>query len=52
MLEIDNFWRELFPNFAQYGEFLYVFLDIATIIAFIRIFLNIPSALLMRSNKI
>lgn len=52
MLDIDTFWRELFPTFAQYGEFIYIYLDIATIIAFIRIFINIPGALLFRSKRI
>lgn len=51
MLDIDGFWRQLFPIFQQY-EFIYIFLDVATIISFIRIFLNIPGALLFRSSKI
>ena len=51
MLDIDTFWRELFPMFQEY-EFLYIFLDIATIIAFIRIIFNLPGAMLLRSKKL
>ena len=51
MLDIDSFWRELFPIFYEY-EFLYIFLDIATIIAFIRIIFNLPGMMLLRSRKL
>ncbi len=51
MLDIDSFWRELFPIFQEY-EFIYIFLDVASIIAMIRIFFNLPGMLLLGSKKI
>ena len=51
MLNIDSFWRELFPTFHDY-EFIYIFLDVASIIAMIRIFFNLPGVLLLRSGRI
>ncbi len=51
MLDIDSFWRELFPIFQQY-EFIYIFLDVASILAMIRIFFNLPGMLLLGSKKI
>lgn len=51
MLDIDNFWRELFPIFAQY-EFIYIFLDVVSIISFIRIIFNLPGMMLLRSKKL
>ena len=51
MLDIDTFWRELFPIFEQY-EFIYMFLDVASILAFIRIVFNLPGMILLRSNKL
>lgn len=49
MLQIDTFWRELLPLFTDY-EFIYVFLDLATIISFIKVMLFLPSILLLSSK--
>lgn len=51
MLEIDQFWRQLLPSLANY-EFLYIYLDIATIISFIRIVLYLPARMLDRSSHL
>lgn len=51
MLDIDGFWRELFPVFHDY-EFIYIFLDLASILAMIRIFFNLPGTLLLGSKRI
>ena len=51
MLEIDQFWRQLLPGLVNY-EFLYIYLDIATIISFIRIVLYLPARMLDRSSHL
>lgn len=51
MLDIDAFWRQLLPNLTSY-EFLYIYLDIATIISFIRIMLYLPARILDRSSHL
>lgn len=46
MLEIHDFWVRLFPMFQNY-EFIYVFLDIETILVLISIFFELPSLILL-----
>ena len=50
MLQIHEFWVELFPIFQNGYEFLYIYLDFATILIFIKLILTIPSMLLFRSR--
>lgn len=52
MLEIHEFWVELFPIFQDSYEFVYVFFDIATIIFIIDLFLSVPKLLLLGSSKL
>ena len=46
MLQIHGFWVELFPNFQNNYEFIYVFLDVVSVITMIRIFIELPRNLL------
>lgn len=39
---IDEFWRELFPMFINF-EIVYIYLDILTILVFLRIVTYLPS---------
>ena len=52
MLEIHQFWVDLFPIFQNSYEFVYVFFDIATIIFFFDIILYLPKMLLLGSRRI
>lgn len=52
MIEIHNFWVELFPIFQSNYEFVYVFFDIATIIFFIDVILTLPKILLLRGKRL
>lgn len=47
---VDEFWRNTFPIFDD-NSFIYTFLDLATILCMIRIFLNLPAALLFHSSR-
>lgn len=46
MLEIHQFWVEMFPMFTDY-QFIYVFLDLATVITLITIMFEVPTRLLL-----
>lgn len=52
MLQIHNFWVEMFPIFQNSYEFVYVFFDIATIIFFIKLILTLPKFILLRGKKL
>lgn len=40
---IDTFWRELFPMFIDTFEIVYTYLDILTILVFLRVAAYLPS---------
>lgn len=50
MLEIQQFWEQVFPMFTDYG-FIYVFLDFLTIYVLIEAIITIPGLILIRSNN-
>lgn len=51
MFEIlHQFWVDMFPMFSGY-EFIYVFLDFASIYVFLELFLVLPSMLLFGGHK-
>lgn len=52
MLQIHEFWEELFPVFKNSYDFVYVFFDIATIIFFFDIVLTLPKMLLLGSRRL
>lgn len=52
MLEIHNFWVQLFPIFNESYQFIYVFFDIVSIIFIIDMFITIPKLLLLGGKKI
>ena len=43
MLDIHNFWVNLLPTFQTDYEFVYLFFDIVSVIAMVRIFFALPS---------
>ncbi|MBP3707967.1 MAG: hypothetical protein J6J36_05100 [Clostridia bacterium] len=51
MYFIHNFWVETFPMFQNGYEFIYVFLDIATILSLIEAVIILPSCLLFGGSK-
>lgn len=52
MLQIHEFWTNLFPIFKESYEFIYVFFDIATILFLIDLFLTVPKILLLRGKDL
>ena len=46
MIQIHEFWLEMFPQFVGNAEFVYLFLDALTVISFFRILTLIPELLL------
>lgn len=46
MLQIHEFWVELFPMFTDY-QFIYVFLDISTVLTLITIFFEVPTRIMI-----
>ena len=46
MLDIHNFWVTLFPMFQTDYEFMYLFFDVVSILAMIRVFFTLPGYLL------
>lgn len=49
---IDNFWRELFPMFINNFEIVYIYLDILTILVFLRITAYLPSVAIGVRSKL
>lgn len=49
---INEFWTDVFPQFKDNYEFIYVLLDISTIITIIRIFIMIPLNFLSGGSKL
>lgn len=47
MLEIHEFWVELFPVFQNGYEFIYIYFDVATIFTLLIIFFEVPTYLLL-----
>lgn len=43
---VRNFWIEMFPNFQNGYEFVYVFLDFATLSVIFTIMFEVPSKML------
>lgn len=52
MLKIHEFWVELFPIFKDSYEFIYIYLDISTILILIKLFISVPSMIIDRSKRI
>lgn len=46
MLDIHNFWVQMFPMFQGDYQFMYLFFDVVSIIAMIRIFFTLPGYLM------
>ena len=46
MLPIHEFWETLFPMFKTNYEFMYLFFDVVSVLAMIRIFFSLPGYLL------
>lgn len=46
MLDIHNFWVQMFPMFQEDYQFMYLFFDVVSIIAMIRIFFTLPGYLM------
>ena len=53
LLDIHSFWVELFPIFQNGYEFVYIFFDVVSILAFIEAFIVLPGRLLFGgTNKV
>lgn len=46
MIKIHEFWVEMFPMFQNNYEFMYLFFDVVSILAMIRVFFSLPGYLL------
>lgn len=49
--EIDQFWRQMFPCFTGY-EFVYLFLDLISVLTFMKAMLFLPTIMLMQNKKV
>lgn len=52
MLQIHEFWVQMFPIFQNDYEFVYVFFDVVSIISMIKIFFTLPVYLLGSVGRI
>lgn len=46
MLELHNFWVELYPSLQNGYDFVYVFLDVLTILSLFRVISTLPTLVL------
>lgn len=51
-LKIHEFWETLFPQFKDNYEFIYIYLDVAFVLVFIKLIISIPRDMLNRSKRI
>lgn len=51
MINIDSFWREVFPNFENF-EIFYMFFDVISVMVLIRLIMNAPEVMLGLRKKL
>lgn len=52
MLQIHDFWVNMFPIFAESYEFIYYIFDVFSILVMLRVFFELPAWLLGRFGRV